>query len=167
MAFVKATAATPNPTDDLDLRKAYERAEHLWAQARYANQRARYTTPGHYRVPDPRLIEDRADLSRGLRELHAVSGAPSPHSMQILARGYGVLPAATARRILEGRTLPGNAPQFAGFLLACGLEDPFSEAFHRWTAAFERALRDDIPRMDAQVHYAKLRFTAREQLRAA
>ena len=143
-AYVCATTADPD--DGRDLAKAIEYAEHLWFRARYASQRVRYTTPGHYRTPDPRLIDDRADLSRALRELHAMSGAPSPYRMQILADSYRVLPAATARRILEGRTLPGSDDQLAGFLRACGL-DPISDGFGWWIAAFERALQAELPGM--------------------
>jgi transcriptional regulator with XRE-family HTH domain len=165
-AFVLATTATANPADDPDLPKAMERAEHLWAQARYASQRVRYTTPGHYRVPDPSLIDDRADLSRALRELHAVCGAPTPYRMQILARGYGILPAVTARRILEGRTLPGSVEQLAGFLRACGV-DSLSDAFRWWIAGFERAMHAELPRMDAQARFEQLQFTSWEMSKAA
>ena len=140
LQYVLATSSPPVRQQDLN--KAAEHAEQLWLRARYASQRVRYTTPGHYRIPDPQLVDDRADLSRALRELHAVSGAPAPSRMQITASGYGVLPMSTARRILEGRTEPGSINQFIGFLRACGVGTN-NDVFHAWLTAFKRVRDTD------------------------
>lgn len=160
-SYVFATRATKVPADDFGLSKAMDHVEYLWVRARYACQRVRYTTPGHYRLPDPRLVDDRADLSRALRELHAMSGAPSPYKMEGTAGGFGILPAATARRILEGRTLPGSAEQFMGFLGACGL-DPISDSFNWWLVAFDRALQAEPPRAKEMTLYEEFRVKALE-----
>ena len=130
----------------VELRHALNKAERLWKDARHATGPRRYTAPGHYRVPDPLLIGDLADLSRALRDLHATCGLPAPSQME-KAGSFGVLPRSTVRRVLQGRTVPATRDQLGAFLTACGVTDP--DLVLQWTEAYSRA-RDAVPREPAR-----------------
>lgn len=51
---------------------------------------------------------------------------------------FGVLPRSTARRILQGRTVPATMEQFQGFLHACGVDRPEC-GWDLWVRAYDRA----------------------------
>jgi hypothetical protein len=111
---------------------ALRRGRELWIRARRATRAPYYV----YKAPDPDLISSRADLSRALRDLHAWVGAPSPCEMAASAGRYGELPQSTARRIINGQTLPVNGRQVAAFLKACYMTNVLAMA--AWFAACVR-----------------------------
>jgi transcriptional regulator with XRE-family HTH domain len=134
LKYVDITTTDDYPNSE----RFFRRAKRLWAKARFAT-RPVYATRGYYRWPDPLLIHDLADLSRALRDLHAATGALSPGQLEKKAGGFGILPRSTARRILQGRTVPRDKNQLLGFVTACGVFEP--NDWGTWGEAFDRASR--------------------------
>ncbi|MFI0941359.1 XRE family transcriptional regulator [Streptomyces sp. NPDC021020] len=124
--------ATTGHLDVLDVQPLVSEVSYLHERARRA-VRARYHL---YRAPDPQLVSTMADMSRALRDLHVWAGSPSARAMEERAGQHNVLPHTTANRILQGRTVPVDEPQFTGFLRACDVE---AEEHELWLDAWHRA----------------------------
>ncbi|MEU5247377.1 helix-turn-helix domain-containing protein [Streptomyces asoensis] len=105
----------------------------LWIRARRATRAPYYV----HKAPDPELISTVSDLSRYLRHQHVWAGCPTPGEMQRMS-GPGLLPISTARRIINGDTLPVDAHQAIAFLSACYVRR--ASDLVPWLAAAIRAL---------------------------
>jgi transcriptional regulator with XRE-family HTH domain len=115
---------------------ALNHARELLIRARRATRADRYV----YKMPDPTLVSDLADLSRALRDLHAWAGSPAPGEMERMA-GPGELPRSTLRRIIRGEALPVDPAQAIAFLKACYVST-FAD-LEPWLHAAVRALSYD------------------------
>ncbi|MFD8079347.1 helix-turn-helix domain-containing protein [Streptomyces sp. NPDC059718] len=110
-------------------------AQKLWIRARRAVRAPYYV----HTAPAPLLVASAADFSRALRDQHIWGGVPTPGEME-RAAGTGELPRTTARRIINGTSLPVDPRQARAFLRACHA-DPTTLA--DWMDAGHRVTKVD------------------------
>ncbi|WP_438289506.1 helix-turn-helix domain-containing protein [Streptomyces sp. HUAS TT7] len=135
-AFV-TIATNEDFTDTLDT--ALRHSRKLLILARRAVRAPYYL----HKAPDPTLIGGKGHLLQTLRDQHVWAGCPTPGEMEREA-GPGELPKNTARRIINGRTLPVTPRQAIAFLKACEVADDDLEL---WVKAGAEALtRDNDPK---------------------
>ncbi|MEV8529867.1 helix-turn-helix transcriptional regulator [Streptomyces sp. NPDC052000] len=127
-AFVRITA----PSSD-GLGTALSHSRGLLIRARRATRAPYYL----HKAPDPTLIASKALLLQALRDQHVWAGCPTPGEMERMA-GFGRLPQATVRRIINGRSLPVTPDQAIAFLKACEVAEDAD--LERWLRAGSEAL---------------------------
>ncbi|MGQ4361701.1 helix-turn-helix domain-containing protein [Streptomyces sp. SAS_272] len=134
VAFIQGCGAPLGEDLDHFLHEGRE----LWKSARHASFAPRHAR----RVPQPQFFGAVPEFCRGLADLHLRAGAPTVRSMEDQGGGPGVLPRSTAHRIRRASSLPADASQLRGYLIACGLPPDLHEP---WIDAFERLRPQSTP----------------------